>query len=75
MKLQEEKARAESAKYKVGKSTSLQVAQVQRDLIASQISASESIASYRKAIVELYRTEGILLTMLGINIPEIESSN
>ena len=66
--LQEEKLRAEKEKYRVGKSTSLLVAQAQRDLLSAQIAEIEAIANYRKALVELYKSEGILLDQHGISL-------
>ncbi|MGA1870690.1 MAG: TolC family protein [bacterium] len=72
--LQEEKMRAETEKFRVGKSTSLLVAQTQRDLIASRISQIESIVEYLKAFVELYRLEGSLLERRGISLTEYELS-
>jgi len=65
--LQEEKLRAETEKYRVGKSTSLLVAQAQRDFLASQIAEIQSIANYQKALIELYRLEGTLLQRNGIS--------
>ena len=72
-KFQEEKLRAETEKFKVGKSTSLLVAQAQRDLVASQIAEIESFANYLKALVSLYRLEGTLLQRRGISAPGSES--
>jgi outer membrane protein len=66
-KLQEEKLRAETEKYKVGKSTSLLVAQVQRDLLSSQIGEIQALANYRKAMVDLLRLESTLLEHYGIS--------
>jgi outer membrane protein len=66
---QEEKLRAETEKFRVGKSTSLLVAQAQRDLVASQIAEIESFANYLKALVSLYRLEGSLLSRRGISTP------
>jgi outer membrane protein TolC len=66
---QEEKLRAETEKFRVGKSTSLLVAQVQRDLVASQIAEIQAFANYLKALVALYRLEGSLLTRRGILSP------
>jgi len=66
--LQEEKLRAETEKYRVGKSTSLLVAQAQRDLLSAQIAEIEAIANYRKALVEFYKSEGILLEQHGISL-------
>lgn len=66
---QEENLRAETEKFKVGRSTSLLVAQVQRDLVASQIAETEAVANYLKALVALYRLEGSLLQRRGIEAP------
>ena len=66
--LQEEKLRAETAKYRVGKSTSLLVAQAQRDLTASRIKEIEAIANYRKAVLELLRNDGVLLEWYQISL-------
>jgi outer membrane protein len=69
-KLQEEKVRAETEKYRVGKSTSLLVAQAQRDLTASQINEIQAIINYNKALVDLLRNEGTLLKKYGISYIE-----
>jgi len=68
-KLQEVKLRVESEKLAIGKSTSLLVAQVQRDLLQSQIGEVEALVSYLKALVELRRLEGSLLEFRGIVSP------
>ncbi len=68
-KLQEEKRRAETEKFGVGKSTTLLVAQAQRDLVASQISEVQAVANYLKALIELYRLEGALLERRGVSAP------
>jgi len=70
--LQEEKLRAETEKFRVGKSTSLLVAAAQRDLVASQIAEIQAFANYLKALVSLYRLEGSLLTRRGIASPGAE---
>ena len=67
--LQEEKARIEMEKFRVGKSTTLLVAQAQRDLLASRISEVQTITSYLKSLIELYRLEGSLLERRGIAAP------
>ncbi|HOO90300.1 MAG TPA: TolC family protein, partial [Syntrophales bacterium] len=67
--LQEEKTRIEMEKFRVGKSTTLLVAQAQRDLLESRIAETESIANYLKSLVELYRLEGSLLERRGIEAP------
>jgi outer membrane protein len=71
-RLQEEKARSEMEKFRLGKSTSLLVAQAQRDLEASQISEVQAVVSHLKALVEIYRLEGSLLERRGIAGPGAE---
>jgi len=68
-RLQEEKLSVETEKFRVGKSTSLLVAQTQRDLVAGQISEIQAVVNYLKAFVELYRLEGSLLERRGIASP------
>ena len=70
---QEEKLRTETEKFRVGKSTSLLVAQAQRDLLASQIAEIQAFANYLKALVSLYGLEGSLLQRRGISSPGAES--
>jgi len=72
---QEEKLRTETEKFRVGKSTSLLVAQAQRDLLASQIAEIQAFANYLKALVALYRLEGSLLQRRGISAPGINPIN
>jgi len=66
--LQEEKMRAETEKFRVGKSTSLLVAQTQRDLVASRIAEIQAIVGYLTSLIELYRLEGSLLERRGISV-------
>jgi len=66
---QEEKLRAETEKFRVGKSTSLLVGQAQRDFVASQIAEIQAVANYLKALVALYRLEGSLLHRRGLAAP------
>jgi len=66
---QEEKLRAETEKFRVGKSTSLLVGQAQRDFVASQIAEIQAAANYLKALVTLYRLEGSLLQRRGLAAP------
>jgi len=68
-KLEEEKLRIETEKFKVGRSTNFLVDQAQRDLLASQLVESQSIASYLKALTDLFRLEGSLLERRGISAP------
>jgi len=70
---QEEKLRTETEKFRVGKSTSLLVAQAQRDLLASQIAEIQTVVNYLKALVTLYRLEGSLLQRRGIAAPGIKT--
>lgn len=66
---QEEKLRVETEKFRVGKSTSLLVAQSQRDLVASQIAEVQVVVNYVKALVSLYQLEGSLLHRRGLSAP------
>ncbi|HEY8665892.1 MAG TPA: TolC family protein, partial [Tepidisphaeraceae bacterium] len=68
-RLQEVKLTTETEKFRIGKSTSLLVAQAQRDLVASQINEIEAVVSHLKALVELYRLEGSLLERRRIAAP------
>lgn len=67
-RLQEETLRAEEERFRVGSSTSLLVAQAQRDLLASQIAEIEAVVAYRIARVRLYLAEGSLLDRRGVRI-------
>jgi len=66
---QEESLRVETEKFRVGKSTSILVAQAQRDLLSSQIAEIQSVINYHKAIIELYRLDGSLLERRRISAP------
>lgn len=65
-RFQEEKLRAETAKFRVGRSTALLVAQAQRDLMESQVSEVAAIINYLKARINFYLMEGSLLDRRGI---------
>ena len=65
----EETLRVETEKLRVGKSTSLLVAQAQRDLLISKISEVDALANYIKALITLYRQDGSLLERRGIGAP------
>jgi len=69
---QEEKVRAEMEKFHVGKSTTLLVAQAQRDLLQSQIAEVEAVIASLKSLVEFYRLDGSLLARRGIACPGAE---
>ncbi len=66
---QEEKLRAETEKFRVGRSTTLLVASAQRDLVTSQISEIQAVVDYLKALVDLHRLDGSLLERRGISAP------
>jgi outer membrane protein TolC len=68
-RLQEEKLRVETEKFRLGKSTSLLVGQAQRDLLVSQIEELQTVISHLKSFVDLYRLEGSLLERRGIAGP------
>lgn len=68
-RLREEALRAEEERFRVGASTSLLVAQAQRDLVASQIDEVEAVINYRLALIQLHLAEGTLLERRGIHIP------
>ncbi|MBU0465787.1 MAG: TolC family protein [Proteobacteria bacterium] len=74
-KFQEEKLRIETEKFRVGRSTNLFVAQVQRDLLASRINEVQAVVNYLKAIVYFYRLEGSLLERRGISTPGLNLLN
>ncbi len=66
--LQEQTLQAEQERFSVGTSTSLLVAQAQRDLLVSQLAEIEAIVDYRVALVSLYLAEGTLLQRRGIQL-------
>ena len=68
-KAQEENARAEAEKFRVGKSTGILVATAQRDLVESQIAEIQAAVSCLKALIDLYRLDGSLLERRGISAP------
>jgi outer membrane protein TolC len=66
--LEEQTLRAEKEMYDVGSSTTLQVAQAQRDLLFSQIAEVRSVVDYRIALVRLLLAEGSLLERRGVRL-------
>ncbi|MGK5093068.1 TolC family protein [Deltaproteobacteria bacterium TL4] len=68
-RLREATAKAENEKFQVGKSTGFLIAQVEGDLVLSQISEVEAVMNHLKALVQLYRLEGSLLDRRGIQAP------
>jgi len=71
-RLRAESLRVEEEKFKNGKSTSLLVAQAQRDFLTSQVAEIAARASFRKAIVRFYRAEGSLLQRRRLAAPGTE---
>ena len=61
--------RAETEKFGVNKSTTLLVAQAQRDLLAAQIQLERAVADHLKSFISLYRLEGSLLDRRAISAP------
>ena len=56
----------EQEKFRLGRATTLEVAQAQRDLVTSQIAQAQAVVGVRQALVTLYRLEGSLLSHRGI---------
>ncbi len=65
---QEQTLNAEKERFDVGASTSLQVAQAQRDLLRIQIAEVEAIINYRIALVRLFQAEGSMLDRRGVTV-------
>jgi len=65
----QQSADAEAEKFRVGKSTSILVAQAQRDLLLSQITEVDALVNHLISIIELYRLDGSLLERWGIRSP------
>jgi len=66
--LQEQVLASEVERLNVGKSTTLLVAQAQRDLLESRIAEVEAVIQYRLALIELYLAEGSLLERRGVRV-------
>jgi len=65
--LQSARLHAETERYEVGRSTAFQVAQAQRDLLASQLAEVQALMDYMKSLTRFYRMEGTLLQRRGIS--------
>ena len=68
LELRKKTLRNEQEEFRVGRSTTFLVSQAQRDMVASQIAEVEAIIGYRKALLDLYRLEGVLLERKGVAI-------
>ncbi len=66
---QETAWKTEVEKLRVGRSTSLLVAQAQRDLLQAQINEVSAVTTYLTDLVALYRLEGSLLLRTHIEAP------
>lgn len=71
-RLREIVASTEVEKMRLGSSTSLLVAQAQRDLLEAQINEVEAAKNFLQAIINLYRLDGSLLIRRGIDCPGAE---
>jgi outer membrane protein TolC len=69
-RLQDEKLRAETEKFRVGKSTAFLVAQAQRDLLQAENDEMGAVVGLLKALVDCYRLEGTLLERRGIAVAD-----
>jgi outer membrane protein TolC len=65
-RLREKTLALEQEKFRLGRSTTLLVAQAQRDLVESQIERAKAVIGARKALLDLHRLEGSLLAHRGI---------
>ena len=65
-RLREKTLALEQEKFRLGRSTTILVAQAQRDLVESQISQAKAVVGARKALLDLHRLEGSLLAHRGI---------
>jgi outer membrane protein TolC len=67
-KLSEEKLSAEEKKFAVGMSTSFNVLEFQRDLIAAKTKEVSAIIDYNKSLVNLERVKGTILEKNSIEL-------
>ena len=65
-----EAVRVIEGRHEVGKATNLDVLQVQRDLIQSQLDDATARVRYIEALTDLYAAEGTLLERRGIALDE-----
>jgi outer membrane protein len=68
-RLQEEKAHIEREKLLVGKSTTLLVAQAERDRLQARLAEAQTVVRNLNALVELFRIDGSLLQRKGVTAP------
>jgi len=65
-RLRQQTLALEQEKFRLGRSTTLLVAQAQRDLVESQINQIKAVIAARQALLSLHRLEGSLLAHKGI---------
>lgn len=68
--LQEKTVAAERERFQVGTSTTLLVAQAERDLLVTQIAEVQAVVAFRIARVALHLAEGTLLERHGVTLGE-----
>lgn len=68
-KAQEAVYKGEVEKLAVGKNTSFQVSQAERDLVTAQINEIAAVVSHLKSFTQLYLLEGSLLERRGVLAP------
>ncbi len=68
-RLQESLLRTVNERFEAGLATVLDVVQVQRDLLASEIAEAGATISYQQALTDFYRLEGTLLARRGVTGP------
>ncbi len=66
LKSREEESEVEQSRFKVGKSTTLDVLQVQQDFIQAQLDEVSARINYIKSLTALYQSEGTLLDRRGV---------
>ncbi len=68
--LQERKLEAEQSRFKEGKSTSLLVAQAERDLLAAKLSTIDGLIAVLTTRIDLYQKDGSLLSRRKLTVPD-----
>jgi len=66
---QEQTLEAEKARFDVGRSTALLVAQAQRDLLSARLNRIDAFIAYRQALIDLHVADGTLLTRRLVDAP------
>ncbi|MES1938741.1 Outer membrane efflux protein [Salinisphaera sp. T5B8] len=69
VRLQHDTLAAEQARFDVGRSTGLLVAQAQRDLLAAELDRIDAFIAYRQALIDLHVADGSLLTRRLVDTP------